>query len=153
MKSYVFLAQVLVTMSNLAFSQGASDYYFPLQVGNYWVQHTDTISGGFQATTFRIDIEAIDLIGGKEYFRMAQKLTADDGSWEGSWYAWPQEDSTGIVIGAFGDTSIVDSATIFDPPGLFIPNEMVNLGYTWEFDAPEMGGHFSFKVESIFSIS
>ena len=26
---------------------------------------------------------------------------------------------------------------------------MVNLGYIWEFDAPEIGGNFSFKVESI----
>ena len=35
------------------------------------------------------------------------------------------------------------------PPLPWLPNEIVNVGYTWEFDFPEAGGHFIFSVESI----
>ena len=118
-------------------------------MGDYWVQHTDSISFEYQPTTFRKDIEAIDLILGEEYFRMRQTRTVDDGSSDSTWYSWVREDSTGILLGGFGNTSIVDSATIFDPPLLWLPNEIVNVGHTWELNAPEMGGHFFFWVGSI----
>lgn len=130
------------------FAQSASDYY-PLHVGDYWIQHTDSISGEYQPTTFRKDIEAIDLILGEEYSRIRQTRTADDGSSDSTWYSWVREASTGILLGGFGETTIVDSATIFDPPLLWLPNEIVNVGHVWEFNAPEMGGHFLFGVISI----
>jgi len=130
------------------FAQLASDYY-PLHVGDYWIYHTDSISYEYQPTTFRKDIEAIDLIGSAEYFRMRQTRTADDGSSNSIWYSWVREDTTGILLGGFGDTSIVDSATIFEIPLPWLPNGIVNLGYTWDFNVPAMGGHFFFGIGSI----
>ncbi len=40
------------------------------------------------------------------------------------------------------------ATSIFDPPLPWVPNEMLNVGYTWEFDAPAMGGYYSNLVES-----
>jgi hypothetical protein len=41
------------------------------------------------------------------------------------------------------------STKFFYPPLTWLPNEMINLGNTWAFDAPEMGGYYRFSVESI----
>lgn len=139
---------VLFVLNTIVIAQIASDYY-PMHVGDYWIQHTDSISGEYQPTTFRKDIEAIDLILGEEYFRLSQAMTADDGSSESTWYSWIREDSAGMLLGGFGVTSFVDSVTIFYPPLLWLPNEIVNVGHAWEFNAPEMGGHFFFAIGSI----
>ncbi len=53
------------------------------------------------------------------------------------------------MIGAYGSKPNVDSATIYDPPLLFLPNEIVTIGHTWEYDWPEAGGHYAYSVESI----
>jgi len=148
MKTSLFISLAFLATARLAFTQGASDD-FPIHVGDYWVQHTDTLFGEYRPTTFRKEIEGTDLILGEEYARGGNWLTADDGSLESSWYGWFRGDSTGIVLGAFGDTSIIDSATIYDPPLPWLPNGIVNVGYTWEFDFPEAGGHYMFSVESI----
>ena len=151
MKKIILLLIIPFLLPDHLFAQMVPDY-FPIHVGDYWILHADTISGVYQPTTYRVDIEAIDLIGGDEYFRMRQGYSADDGSSEGHWYLWIREDSTGGVIGAFGDTSIVDSSTIYDPPLPSFPNEAVNQGYSWEFDFPTMGpggDHWSCLVESI----
>ena len=54
------------------------------------------------------------------------------------------------AVEEFGTLDEVRKSTtsIFDPPLPWVPNEMVNAGYTWEFDAPAMGGYYSFLVES-----
>lgn len=151
MKKLILLLIIPFLLPDHLSAQTVPDY-FPMHVGDYWILHADMISGVYQPTTYRVDIEAIDLIGGDEYFRMRQGYSADDGSSEGHWYLWIREDSTGGVIGAFGDTSIVDSATIYDPPLPSFPNEAVNQGYSWEFDFPTMGpggDHWSCFVESI----
>jgi len=89
------------------------------------------------------------MILGEEYYRGSNWLSADDSSSEDGWYTWVREDTSGIVLGAFGDTNIVDSATIFDPPIPWFPNGVVNVGYAWDFDAPDLGGHFFFEIGSI----
>ena len=148
LKNSLLLSVFFLGMVEIINAQGAIDYY-PLHVGNYWIQYSDSVSGVYQPTTFRQEIEGTDLIMGEEYYRRSNRLAADDGSLEGKWYTWVREDSNGIVIGAFGDTSIVDSAAIFDPPLLWLPNEIVNVGHAWDFDAPEMGGHFFFAIGSV----
>ena len=145
--SFLMLFTFLIT-PQLASAQVASDY-FPLHVGNYWVEHTDSLSGMYYPTTLRRDIEGVDIIHGEEYFRMGERYSVDDGSYEWFMYSWAREDSTGILFGAFGFTNILDSAAIFDQPVLWLPNEAVNVGYTWEFDSYEWGGHFAFSVESV----
>jgi len=142
MKKLKLLLIIPFILTDHLFAQTVSDYY-PMQVGNYWISHTDTIFGVYQPTILRIDVEAVDLIGGDEYFRIRQGYSADDGSSESHWYNWIRKDATSGVMGAFGDTSIVDSATIFDPPLPAFPNEAVNQGYSWEYDSPGMGPYNS----------
>jgi len=148
MKTFQLLALLSFFILNFTFAQLASDYY-PLHIGNYWIQHADSISFEYQPTTFRKEIVAIDLIGGEEHFQFKQTRMADDGSSSSTKYFWYREDSTGILLGGFGETGKIDSATIFDPPPLWLPNEIVNVGYTWEVNAPEMGGNYFFAIGSI----
>ena len=144
--SILALLFIFVSTVQIAYSQEAIDYY-PLRVGNYWVQHT--LWEGVTPATFRFEIEDIDIIGEKEYFRMKQGYIHDDGSKESYWYFWIREDIAGIVGGAFGNSSDISTASIYETPQLMYPNEMVNLGHTWEINNPEMGGLFSYSVESI----
>ena len=102
-------------MPNQMFAQLASDY-FPLQVGNYWVQRSESL-GGANPTTFRLELEGTDMIGGTEYFRLSQILSADNDSSESGWYTWMREDTSGIVMGAFSETPeileiVISTATI-----------------------------------------
>jgi len=84
-------------------AQTGTDYY-PFHVGDYWVEHTDMFGGEYKPTTSRIEIESLDLINGKEYFRQKQSMTIDDGSDEMIWYSWMRVDSTSIIMGAFGES-------------------------------------------------
>jgi hypothetical protein len=147
MKKLTLLLIIPILFSNLVTQ--ALSFQYPMQVGNYWIFKTDTIAGAYNPTTFRIDIEAVDMIGDKSYFRMKQTYT---GSMENEWYGWVGGDSTGGIMGAFGQTNDVSQATIYDPPLPNFPKEAVNLGYTWEFDATGMGAdtsHWFCRVESI----
>ncbi len=76
-------------------------------------------------------------------------VSTDDGSSESRWYSWVKGDTSGIIVGAYGDTGIVDSAVIFDPPLLWLPNEIMDVGHAWDVNAPELGGHFFFAIGSI----
>lgn len=142
---------ILCVIPNCLFGQLSSDYN-PMNIGNYWIQHTDTLFGGYNPTTFRMDIEGIDRINGLDYFRMKQEQKADDGSQDSTvWYVWTGQDSTGGLLGAFGYTSDLDSAFIYDPPIISSPIEANTVGYSWEYDMPGTGGggqHFTNVIES-----
>ena len=43
----------------------------------------------------------------------------------------------------FANASDVDLRTYW------LPNEIVNAGFTWDFNAPELGGHFNSAIGSI----
>ncbi len=120
---------------------------FPDQVGDYWVWRTDSIGGVYDPTTNRREIEGVDSIAGVAYFRMSENVVSADSSLQSQWFAWMRTDTTGTLMGAFGDTSMIDSATIFDPPLLWLPRGWGQLGETWEFEAGVLGGTFSFLVE------
>jgi len=140
MKKLILLIIILFLLPEFMFAQQNSDYNL-MNVGNYWVQHTDTLFGGYNPTTFKIDIEGTDLINGKDYFRMKQEQTVDDGSKDPSiWYVWTGQDSTGGLLGAFGNIADLDSAFIYDPPVLSSPVEASTVGYAWEYDMPGTGG-------------
>ena len=66
MKNSQLLSVIFLGIVEIVYAQGAIDYY-PLHVGDYWVQHTDSVSGVYQPTTFRQEIEGSDLIMGEEY--------------------------------------------------------------------------------------
>jgi len=142
--SSLLIALVLMT-TTIASAQNVSDYY-PMQVGNYWIMRCDTLYGEYKPTIFRQDVEGIDLIFDEEYFRI--KHTGING-FDWSSYFWFRIDSTGIIMKAQGDTSTVDSATIYDTPLLFMPNEMFNVGFTWEWDLPLFGFTYTYSVESV----
>ncbi|MFB0515018.1 MAG: T9SS type A sorting domain-containing protein [Candidatus Neomarinimicrobiota bacterium] len=143
------LASILcISLLQPATAQQAIDY-FPLCAGNYWVHRTDTLGGVYDPATYRMEVPAVEEVGGEQLYLFKETTAADDGSPAWCWYSWLRVDPEGIVIAALGDTSLVDSAIFFESPVLWWPNAMINQGYTWEFDSYEMGGHFSFVVESI----
>jgi len=148
MKKPIFLPIIVFMISSCLIAQVDSDYN-PISVGNYWIQHSDSGSGW----TSRTDIEGTDLIGDIEYFRMKQVVTIDDGSEEPIiMYVWNGQGSAGGLLGAFGETSDIDSAVIYDPPVLSSPAEATTVGYTWEYDMPgtgDGGQHFACILESL----
>jgi hypothetical protein len=150
MKKLILLIIVLFITANPLFAQ--LDYN-PMSVGNYWIQHSDSFGDGFNPTTFRTDVEAIDLIKGKEFFRMRQEQSLDNGSQDPSiWYIWNGQDASGGLIGAFGSDPNINLATIYDPPLLSFPKEATYVGYTWEYDFPGTGvgtQHWNCLLESL----
>jgi len=54
--------------------------YYPLSIGDYWIQHSDIWSGGNNPVTFTMENEAIDQINGEDYVRKLNFLHWDDGS-------------------------------------------------------------------------
>jgi hypothetical protein len=148
-KSMIVLLIILLSTVQIAHSQGAKDYYIPLHVGNYLLQHTNNLPEGYRPSTMIYDVEDIDSIGDKEYFRVKQGYVHDDGSKESYWYSWVREDAVGLVNGAFGSSPDINEASIFEPPQLMLPNEMVNLGYEWGGVSPVDGNLYSYSVDSI----
>lgn len=101
-KAFSLFLLVLI-FAKMTSAQHAGEYY-PLHVGDYWIQHTDSLDG--EPGTFRMEVEDIDNIRGTEYFRMKQQLVYEDtGEEYTKWYVWIKEDTSGILIGAFGDSS------------------------------------------------
>ena len=100
--TYLILITCCIASAKIIFAQTVIDYY-PFHVDNYWVEHTDMFQGEYQPTTSRIEIDSLELISGKEYFRMKQRITVDDGSNEMTWYSWLRVDSSSIIMGAFGE--------------------------------------------------
>jgi Secretion system C-terminal sorting domain len=123
--------------------------YFPLNVGDYWIQHSDIYNGGNDPITFTMEHEAIDQINGEDFVRKLNHLEKDDGSYETSWWVWLRATEEGALLGAFGGSDDVAEATIFTPPVLWFPNELVTLGNTYEVSIPEMGGTFNFTTDQV----
>jgi|GEM_PF-2960216 len=144
----IFALIGVIALAGIVSAQGAIDYY-PLGVGYYWIEEIDTIFGVYEPSTFTVTIEDTDSILGEVYFRQSQRLKADSSTLDQIWYTWVREDTSGIVTGAVGSIPDIGSASIIDPPVHFLPNGIVNLGYFWSFDCPEMGGHWDCLVESI----
>jgi hypothetical protein len=108
-KKCVILLLVL-TFAKITIAQDAREYY-PLHVGDYWIQQVDSLEG--EPGIMRMDVEDIDIIRGQSYFRMKQQLTNEaTGEEYTTWYVWMKEDTSGILIGAFGDSSEVTELVI-----------------------------------------
>ena len=146
MRVLLFILSFLLATIEFVFAQEALDYY-PLHVTDKWIQHIDSLDGGYNPATFTQEIEGTDVILGEEYRRRSNWLIYDDNSYQTKWHLWVRSTPDGIVIGAFGETSDIDSATIYDPPLPWLPNEIVNLGHKWDFSFPP-SGHFYISVES-----
>ena len=146
MRAFVVLVLILSFLS--IFAETLEDYY-PLSVGDYWIQHSEISNGGNDPVTFTMEIEEIEQINGEDYVRKLNWLYWDDGSDEGIWYIWFRSAAEGIRLGAFGETPILSDATIFDPPILWFTDNMLTVGNTYEVVIPEMGGTFSYITNQI----
>jgi hypothetical protein len=118
-----------------------------MNVGNKWIEKIDLFETNSEYNTSSLEIEGINTIGGKSYFRLCQKILKGD-TVRSMWYTWLREESGGIVIGAFGSRSLLDSAKLIDPPLQMFPNNPT-VGQTWDLNIPDMGGHFYYLCESV----
>lgn len=143
----LFILSLAVLGTEFVHAQGASDYY-PIHLGDQWIQRTDSISGEYKPSTFQQEFEGSDQILGKEYYRRSNWLKSNDATLETTWYTWLRAEPTGIMLGAFGESPDINSATIFNPALPWLPNEITTLGHSWEFDFPA-SGHYSLSVLSI----
>jgi len=143
------LIALFLIFSFLSIFADTFEDYYPLSVGDYWIQHSDIWSGGNNPVTFTMENEAIDQINGEDYVRKLNFLHWDDGSDEAIWYVWLRATDEGAYLGAFGESLNINEAIIFDPPVLWFPNNMATLGSTYEVDIPEMGGTFSFITDQV----
>ena len=137
----LFLISSVFTISADSFAD-----YYPFAVGNYWIEHSDVYNGGYNPITFTMEIEAIEQIGGEDYFRRINHLALDSGANENTWYTWLRLTDEGFVMGALGADSLLVNATIFAEPYLLFSNEMANLGNTYSVEIPEWGGTFSYET-------
>ena len=144
----VILTFVLIFSFLSIFADTFEDYY-PLSVGDYWTQHSDIWSGGNNPVTFTMEHEAIEQINGESYIRRLNWLEWDDGTNETGWWTWLRANDGGAILGAFGGSDDIAEATIFDPPILWFPNDLCNLGATHEVEIPEMGGTFNFTTDQV----
>lgn len=137
MRMLLYVTVLLVAAVGIAYSQGPEDYW-PMDVGYYWIQHTDSFGGGYLPSTNTYDVEGTDSILGEEYFRMTQLLKTDGDSLLTGWCVWVGADTSGLVWVAWSITDNIDSAIIFSTPARVLPNGALNQGYTWEDTIPEM---------------
>jgi len=147
MKTVKGILFLLLWEGGIIFGQSTVQNYYPLHVGDYWIMVTDSSENG--TLTDLEEIEGTDMILGNQYYRRKTTLTASDGSKRSSWYTWEGINANGNVIIATGDTSILDSATIYNPPLLWIADNLLNPGYTWSFYTELFGGNCSLSIKSI----
>ena len=150
MKNSLFVLAAFLATVSIATAQGGADYW-PLNVGNHWVTMDDlsTCENPDPSNIGnRFEVEGTDSILGQEFFRVKFQNIREDSSLGGAFYLWMGEDSTGFVVVAAGDTSIVDSAIIIDPPFLFVPNE-IQVGLSWESYNPLEDKVVTSSIESL----
>ncbi|MCI0515194.1 T9SS type A sorting domain-containing protein [candidate division KSB1 bacterium] len=101
-----------VFFSTLVGAQTTIQDYFPLHLGDYWMQRTDSSFGGLKPSTFEMRVNQSDMINGKEHLRIDQNLTSDDNSVAWNWYTWIYKDTAGVWLGAFSETPELNQITI-----------------------------------------
>jgi hypothetical protein len=130
MKTFVIILISLFTLPFSLFGQTGSEYYLPLQIGNYLVYDTPGNNIGWGARTTREFIDGTDTIGGHVYFRQIGTETDQFGT-DTFHVFWLRKDQSGsILIGAFSDhDNTADSAMILDPPFPYFTNQYLVPGY------------------------
>jgi hypothetical protein len=137
--STLLLTCGVLLMSESVIAQNAADYYYPLQVGNYWKYHVAAYGGsGYAPGTSFHRIDSLDPIAGYNYWREVGVEARDASPADTSIFMpglWIRSDAIGnIVLGAFAEgPGPIDSATIVDPPVTLFANEMLTVGYSREY--------------------
>ncbi|MDD5528797.1 MAG: T9SS type A sorting domain-containing protein [bacterium] len=139
MRNFLSVFGVVILTTGIASAQ----IYYPMHIGDRWVQQSDTMYGAYNPVIFTKTILTTDSINGKEYFQTYQKIS---GGATGHWSTWIRKDSTGVIMGGFGD-SATGPTTPINPTLLLFPKEAVDSGYEWDFYSAVMGGHYHYLSE------
>lgn len=121
---------LMVTHTCLLSAQKASEYYLPLQTGNYLQYYTDGNIIDWSARTTKEYIDGTDTLSGEIYFRQIGTETDQYGTSTFHVF-WLRYDAEGnVMIGAFSDEDAQkDSAMIISPPGPFFYKEYLTPGF------------------------
>ena len=140
MKHYFIAISILALLSlnSSVYSQTASDYFLPVNVGNYLNLHTVDIPqySGWGARTTRHYFDRTDFIYGYNYLRSMSVEIMDNNQLDTMPYqvVWVRKDSVGnILAGAMivsGNSSDLDSALKIYPAFPWFPNEYLIPGYS-----------------------
>jgi hypothetical protein len=132
-----FLPVLIVCISffalGSALAQTGSDYYLPLQAGNYLKFHADEGPHGWAARVTTYSFVQADSISGKEYLLEKGIEVADNGTFNNAFhFLWLGKDSDGnILIAATSEeSSNIDSANILPAPSPYFPNETLVPGFS-----------------------
>jgi Secretion system C-terminal sorting domain len=131
---------ILLLVGQTTLAQVASDYYSPLNIGNFVKLHTVGIQPGAlgwaaRSTTYLI--EGSDSIFGRQYFREKGVEVLDETGQVNIFRVfWLRKDSAGnVALGAMNTSSgssEIDSATVVTVENWF-PNEFLAKGYSRTF--------------------
>jgi len=98
--------------------------------------------------TFSKLIVRIDTVQGRPCHAMRQIMQRSTGS--SIWCTWFAQEASGVLLCAFsGSGDNIDSAAVYPTPKMWMPAAQAGVGYKWDFDAPDMGGHFWFTVTDV----
>lgn len=115
----------------LSLAQTASDYFMPLCVGNQTVFHTDHNDQGWAGRTVTYSFIQTDLIDGEIYFleEGIEYLFNELGAPSPFHFVWLRKDLNGeILIKAYAEYPILDSAVIFPTAGTYFSNNYLTAG-------------------------
>ena len=153
MKKYWLLLVVILLLNNTGTSQTASDFYFNLKTGNYWIYQTSG-SDSWAARTTIEKIVGTDTINGFVYYMQKGIEVMNTNPLDSITFHvfWLRQDVNGnILIGAYSNEyTTLDSAIILDPAQPLFSNEYLHLGFAlhrFEMDSKR------FVTDSVESIS
>jgi hypothetical protein len=148
MKTSLVLVAVLLAFATASYGAHGRDYW-PLDVGYYWIQHSDSEGGNYFPRHKGYYIEGEDSIAGVLNYMMKNEAKTDgDSLLEQPMYVWAAGDSTGVYWSAVAVYPDLDSAYIFTFPVPMIPDSALTQGYTWEYDVDIFDSHFKNVTES-----
>jgi|GEM_PF-2754933 len=153
MKRYQLLITIILLVNCIGISQTASDYYFNLKTGNYWIYHT-TGNPNWESRTTIERIDGTDKINGTTFYKQVGIEVADTSPTDSVIFHifWLKQDNQGnVLIGAFSDRySLLDSAIIIDPAQPYFPNGYLTTGFaTHRYDE----GSKPYMTDSVVSVT
>ena len=152
MKKYWSLLVVILLINNTGTSQTASDYYFNLRTGNYWIYQTNG-SNGWAARTTIEEIIGTDTIDGNIFYKQkgTEILYSSPSDSLVFHVFWLRKDTNGnILIGAYSEEyATLDSAVIISPAQPFFSNGILQLGFALHNYDANNKRYLTDSVESI----
>jgi len=156
MKKISILFSILLVFISSLTAQTASDYYLPLNVGNFMQLHTTNIpaNSGWGARTTIYTFLRSENINSVPYFVEEGREIMDNNVNDNSVFRifWMRKDANGnIVSGAYSTTENNDlsSATIINPPFKYFPNEYLTKGFSQTFQT----GNNVTETDSVVSVT